>query len=105
MNRIKIQKDNKSGFAKTKILIAVFALIICIAYLGVINISAVKGFEIREVENKITELKKENKRLQIQVAELTSSYNIKDGVGGLNMVEAENIVYISESDQAVAIGK
>lgn len=99
------KSNNKFGFAKTKIVLAAFALLICVAYLSVINISAVKGYEIRKIENEISELRKENKKLQIQVAELNSSYNIKEEVGNLNMVEAENVVYISESGQAVAIKK
>lgn len=104
MNRMAFrQESNRTlGFAKTKILVAVFALMICVAYLGIINISAVKGYEIREIENEISELRKENKRLQIQVAELNSSYNIKGELEGLNMVEAEDVVYISESGQSVA---
>ncbi len=104
MNRMAFkEKSNKElGFAKTKILVAGFALMICATYLGIINISAVKGYEIRNVENEISELRKENKKLQIQVAELNSSYNMKSEVEGLNMVEAEDVVYISESGQAVA---
>jgi len=98
------KKSNKKfGFAKVKILVGAFCLIICIIYLGVINISAVKGYEIRKVETKIAELKKENKKLQIQVAELNSSYNIKNKADDLDMVKTEDVVYISESEQAVAI--
>jgi hypothetical protein len=100
------QKSNKKlGFAKTKILVIFFSLMICVAYLGIINISVVKGYEIRKIENEIMELRKENKKLQIQAAELNSSYNMKDKMDGLNMVEAEDVVYISESGQAVAIRK
>ena len=107
MNRRAFEEksNRKRGFAKTKILVVVFGVLVCVVYLGVINISAVKGYEIRKVENKITELKKENKKLQIEVAELTSTYSIKDEADNLNMVEAEDVVYISESGQAVAIVK
>ncbi|MDD3498706.1 MAG: septum formation initiator family protein [Candidatus Moranbacteria bacterium] len=105
MNRIYAEKKGnvKFGFAKIKILIAVFGLIICVGYLGVINISAVKGYEIRKVEKEIEDLRKENKKLQIEAAELNSSYNIENEAQNLNMVKAEDVVYISESGQAVAI--
>jgi cell division protein FtsL len=98
-------KSNRFGFTKTKVTLIVFALVVCVSYLGIINISAVKGYEIRKIENKISEVRKENKKLQIEVAELSSSYNIKNEIENLNMVEAEDIVYISESEQSLAVKK
>ena len=97
------EKSVKYGFAKTKVILISFGLVACVAYLAVINISAVKGYEIREIENEIAQAEKENKKLQIEIAELSSSYNIKNEAENLNMVEADNIVYISEGNQSVAL--
>lgn len=96
---------NHSGFAKVKIFAIFLCLLVCVAYLGIINTTAVKGYEVRSVEERINELKKENKQLQIEEAELNSFYNIKDNIGNLNMVEAEEVVYIDDNDDAVAVKK
>lgn len=95
--------QNYKGFAKVKILVVFLCLFVCGVYLGIINASAVKGYEIKKVERKIEELKKENKQLQIQEAELNSFYNIKDNIGNLNMVEVKDVVYIDDNEGVVAI--
>lgn len=90
---------------KLKILAIGSVFAICAVYLGIINTTAVKGYEVKKVEQEIEKLKKENKRLQIEEAELNSFYNIRENVGNLNMVEAKEIVYIDNNDNSVAIGK
>ncbi len=102
------KKENKkfqNGFVKMKIVMAIVGLISCAGYLFIINTGAVKGYEIRKVEKKISELQKENKQLQIEEAELNSFYNIKKEVKNLNMVEATEIVYVNDNDQLIAFGK
>lgn len=107
MNR-ENKENNKNiyfGFAKVKIIAIVLCFMACAVYLGIINTTAVKGYEVRKVEQEIERLKKDNKQLQIQEAELNSFYNIKDNVGNLNMVEAKDVVYIDNNDHTVAIKK
>ena len=99
-------KNKKNfGFVKIKILTASLCLLVCVAYLGIINTTAVKGYEVRKVEQQIEELRKENKQLEIQEAELNSFYNIKDNIENLNMVESEDVVYIDNNEDAVAVKK
>lgn len=93
------------GITKLKILAIGSFFSICAVYLGIINTTAVKGYEVKKVEQEIEKLRKENKRLQIEEAELNSFYNIRENVGNLNMVEAKEIVYIDNNDNSVAIGK
>ncbi|NLC31093.1 MAG: hypothetical protein GX765_03515 [Candidatus Moranbacteria bacterium] len=93
------------GITKLKILAIGSVFSICAVYLGIINTTAVKGYEVKKVEQEIEKLRKENKRLQIEEAELNSFYNIRENVGNLNMVEAKEIVYIDNNDNSVAIGK
>jgi hypothetical protein len=93
------------GITKLKILAIGSVFAICAVYLGIINTTAVKGYEVKKVEQEIEKLRKENKRLQIEEAELNSFYNIRENVGNLNMVEAKEIVYIDNNDNSVAIGK
>lgn len=93
------------GISKVKMLAVFLCLGVCAIYLGIINTTAVKGYEVRKVEQEIEQLKKDNKQLQIEEAELNSFYNIKDNVGNLNMVEAKDVVYIDNNDQSVAVKK
>lgn len=93
------------GISKIKILVAVFFFVVAAVYLAIINTTAVKGYEVRKVEQEIDRLKKDNKQLQIEEAELNSFYNIRENVGNLNMVEAKDVVYIDNNDQSVAVKK
>lgn len=104
MNNEENAKENNFSFAKIKMLAIFLCFLIPAIYLGIINTSAVKGYEIKKVEQEIEELKKENKKLQIQEAELNSFYNIKDNIGNLNMVEVKDVVYIDDNEGTVAIG-
>lgn len=105
----KEESENKKffyrGISKVKILVVSFLFIVCAVYLAIINTTAVKGYEVKKVEQEIEQLKKDNKQLQIEEAELNSFYNIRDNVGNLNMVEAKDIVYIDNNDQSVAVKK
>lgn len=103
MNKDELQNKSYFGFAKARMLVVVLCLLVCGAYLGIINTTAVKGYEVRQVEQKIDELRKENKQLQIQEAELNSFYNIKDNIGNLNMVEVKEVVYIDNNEDTVAV--
>lgn len=102
-------KNKKSvysgGLSKIKFVAILGGVLTCGTYLGVINATAVKGYEVKAIEQKISQLKKDNKQLQIQEAELNSFYNIKDNIGNLNMVPANEIVYIDSNDKAVAVRK
>jgi cell division protein FtsL len=102
---IKNKSNIHIGFAKIKLLAIFLCLLVCVIYLGVINTIAVKGYEVKKVEQKIEELRRENKQLEIEEAELNSFYNIKDSIGNLNMVEAQEVVYIDNNENVVAVRK
>lgn len=105
MNKEEIKNKNYFGFVKIKMFVISLGLLVCGAYLGIMNTTAVKGYEVRKVEEQIEELRKENKQLQIEEAELNSFYNIKDNIGNLNMVEVKDVVYIDNNEDTVAIKK
>ncbi len=98
-----MSEKQKKYFTKLKIFAVVFVLVGCGVYLCAINIGAVKGYEIRKVEKKIADLKKQNKQLQIQEAELSSFYNIKKNANDLNMQEVKEIVYIDGAKNIMAL--
>ncbi|KKP68727.1 MAG: hypothetical protein UR65_C0057G0006 [Candidatus Moranbacteria bacterium GW2011_GWE2_35_164] len=89
MNNKEIKNENHSGFTKVKMSVVFLCLVVAMVYLGIINASAVKGYEIKKVEQKIED----------------SFYNIKDNIGNLNMVEVKDVVYIDDNEGAVALKK
>lgn len=84
-----------SGFANPWLIVALF-LIGAGIYLYFINSSAVKGYEMREIEKEITDLKKEDEQLRMKEAELKSLYRIEESSRQLNMAETSQISYIEE---------
>lgn len=63
-------------------------------YLYQVNDLASKGYEIKEVENQIAELKKENKKMQIKEVELKSMYSIEKATENLDLVNSANVSYL-----------
>ncbi len=94
-----IKKDEKGskGFAKFGILLGAFVVVSGILYLYSINASAVKGYQIRQIEKDISELKKENDRLKIREAQLKSLRKIEESSRNVNMGDAKNISYLEET--------
>jgi cell division protein FtsL len=83
--------------------LAVVALIaICgFVYLFQVNALGTRGYEIRQLEQKIKVLQTENKGLQIQSSSLSSITQIQKEAEGLGMVPANNITYIKGGNFAL----
>lgn len=97
--RISPKKESPSG--RTKISSVSWIMIFCvimflagIVYLYQVNSLATKGFEIKEIENKIQEAEKEYKQLQIKEIELRSMNNIEKATEDLNLVNSADITYL-----------
>lgn len=67
-----------------------------------VNASATAGFTVRELERDIEEIRMEQKRLDMRVAELRSVDSVANRVKMLGLVEAQTISYITTSS-AVAV--
>ena len=70
----------------------------------VIQISSVstKGFEISNIEKKVQKLERENRKLEVHIAEYRSMKSIQTRLDGMDMVVADNIHYFTPMDNAVA---
>lgn len=90
-----IKNYSRPGFVSPWFVIAVF-LIFSGIYLYYTNSSAAKGYQIRQVEKEISDLKKENEQLKIREAELKSLYNIEELSRELNMAKAVQVSFIEE---------
>jgi cell division protein FtsL len=76
----------------------VLVALVCAAgvfYIFEVNNLATKGYEIRELENRLEKLRKENENLRIQEAELKSMYKIEEKTKELNMVVPANVSYLN----------
>ena len=92
----------KIGLAGAGFFLIFFLLCSCAFYLFQVNDLAVKGYDIRELENMIAGLKKENKQMQIREMELRSMYVIEKSAQNFNLVSPINVSYL-EVNNAVAI--
>lgn len=91
------QVSNKAGKISLKTLsfCMVSGLIFSGAfYLSQVNGIAIKGFDARDAQKKIQTLQKENEKLKIQEAELTSMSGIENLMGDLNLVSSTNVSYV-----------
>ena len=97
MLKKKKQNSARHGKAslKTLILALIILLVLCGAlYLYQVNNIAIKGYEIRDMEDKIEGLQKENQKLKIQEVESKSMYNIEKATENLNLVNSVNVTYV-----------
>jgi len=93
------KKALSSGFRMGRITLSFFlVMLICAAgvfYIFEVNNIATKGYEIKSLENRLNELRRENENLRLREAELRSIYKIEEKTEELNMVVPQNISYLN----------
>ncbi|OGE73691.1 MAG: hypothetical protein A3I07_01740 [Candidatus Doudnabacteria bacterium RIFCSPLOWO2_02_FULL_42_9] len=97
-------KKKSRSFVSTYILnLSTIAAIFLIGfvYLYSVNALSTKGYEIRKLDQQLTNLQKEQKALQLQVSDLQSINRIKSDAQLLNFVPASNVTYLKDSDVAL----
>lgn len=98
-------RKRRLGFFKLKTIIIGLIIIGGIFYLVQTNKVAVEGFQIKELNQRIEDLRQENRKLEIEAASLQSISEIKKASQDLNLVKAEKIEYIEAGASAVALGE
>lgn len=102
-NKKPLMKTGGKGSIKVGLIGVGFLMIFASAfYLFQVNSLAIKGYEVKELENKISELEKENKKMQIREMEFRSMYVIEKSAQNFNLVSPENVTYL-EVNSTVAI--
>lgn len=101
-----IQTKSESGFCVSLILL-VKSMIVVVMFLGVlyvaqINKLATMGYEIKEKENKIATLYKDNEALKIHAAELKSMHQLELKKDEMNLKKPQEIGYL-EVESPVAM--
>lgn len=64
-------------------------------YLFQVNDLAVKGYDVRDLETRISQLEDENKQMQIREMELRSMYQIEKSAQDFNLVSPTNVSYLT----------
>ncbi len=94
---------------KNKEMFGVFFMVIIIAmssgYVFKMSSIATNGYEVEKYENQLANLKKENQKIVIELADLKAMRNLENDNSGLVAVERDNISYVTSSSGAVAMGK
>jgi cell division protein FtsL len=74
-------------------------------YLVQVNGLATKGYQIRDLENKVAVLKETNKKLEVEVTELRSTARVNQEIEKLNMVTVARFEYLRANGTSVAINR
>ena len=101
------QKTDKQKFIK---FLTVFNKLLCIlvicsgiSFVAGINDLSIKGFVLQELKSKVTELKNENKNIELTATELESYENIHRRAEDLKMVKVDKIDYVMVVNDVVAM--
>ncbi len=94
---------SESAVSMTHANLALLALIVIAGfmYLFQINTLGTRGYEIRQLEQKLKVLQAENKALEIQRSSLTSITKIQQDAEGMGMVPATDVIYIKHAGFAL----
>jgi cell division protein FtsL len=76
------------------LLIVAVAGFLVLAYLVQVNSFSTKGYEIRNAQKKIDQLRNDQRALEVQSAELQSLQRIQSQPAVLNMVPVSSISYV-----------
>ena len=80
-------------------------LVVCLFYLWQTNSLATKGYQINSLQSKVSDLRKTNKQLQLQITELRSTERITKEVEALKMVQVARVEYLKADGSTVALNR
>lgn len=93
-------KIKKGYFIYLIIFLIIFS---SLAYIMQVNSIVAKGFKIEELEKKVSQLRTENKKLEIIVTQLQSIGQMKEVVSRLGLVKTSQVEYLKTGEEAVVI--
>ncbi len=91
-----------TGATLSFILLATLALLV-VSYLVLLNAMTQKTFELKKLDGKLTELRRDNKRYEVNLAREESIANLAERVSGLGMVPSDRAEYVTVGAAAVAL--
>jgi Tfp pilus assembly protein PilO len=103
--RTTVSQEIKKSKEMSRVFFAVIIVIMSLAYVFQMSGIATNGYEVEKYENKLVDLKRENQKIMIKLADLEAMSNIENSNNGLVAIERNNISYIASSSGAVAMRK
>ena len=97
------QRNIKLGQHGINILLFALILFVGLSYLYFTNQTATGGFDIKGMENQITEMEKDNRQLEIKTTEMQALQLIENASENLEMVATTSIEYLPAVGSTVAI--
>jgi hypothetical protein len=83
-------------------LLCLCIIVMAVGYVTVVNDLTIKGFKLQELKNKKKDIVEENKKINLQAMNLQSYNHLAQKTKDLNMVAADNIDYITPTDNVMA---
>ena len=101
----RILKLISDHFDWTRLAVAfsVLAVVVGFIYMFSANLVATKGYKMEELQNKIDQLKEENKNLNLKYIELKSMANLSSEVAKMDLVASERAEILSVLGSTVAL--
>lgn len=97
------KKERSFWLPSLSILLLIACFVSGIFYLVGMNNLTVKGFELKDLKNRVSVLAEENQDLQAKALHLQSYTALSPRLNDLEMVAVENILYLNP--QAVVVAK
>lgn len=98
----KFSKKTLKHFKRLNFSLAAGSLVVILAgvYLFQVSTLSTKGYEIRQLELQLNELKEANQRLELEAAGLQSIQSIDEEIQLLNLIPSGTVKHITGSDYA-----
>lgn len=90
-------------WGRLNIVLMLLIMIVAISYLYYMNQTATGGFDIKGMENRIEQLNKENKQLEVKAAAIQSLSAIEQSSTQSGMVATTKIEYLPAVGSSVAV--
>lgn len=87
------------------ILVVGVTMVLGMLYIWQVNITATRGFTMRDLDQDIEELVQENERLQVQITKLQSVDSVATRIQMLGLLDISDIEYMNSGDDSVAIAR
>ncbi len=88
---------------KFRTIIFSFLIVFSLAYFWQVTSLSIKGFQIKDLDKQIKQLKKDSQKLELEITVEKSMMNVDERVKGLNLVAVQNVEYLNVVSPTVAL--
>ena len=101
-NTIKSKIANFNHFSIVRVLLVTITVMLTILYIWQVSVSSTRGYAVRDLQNQIDQLHRDDERLKMEVAKLQSVDSVTTRMQMLGLVKISDIHYLN-SDTSVAM--